>query len=116
MMKKMYLFIMIIILLSTFVFAAAWDTDGVITIGSGTTADNVTLSNNVYGIYATPTDNTTYSAATMNTLGTKKYGGASDSTVIYYSDCANTPCGTGENAPNLTGSSSDFSGWTELGK
>ena len=117
MVKKLYdLTLLLIFIFVASVAFAGWDTDGIITIGSGTTADNVTLSNNVYGLYKTPTDNTTYSAATMNILGTKIYGGASDTTKIYYKECGNSPCGTSETAPTLSGSSSDFSSWTVLGK
>jgi len=110
-------FILLLLILTTSVALAAWDTDGIIVVGD----DNVTLSKNVYADFVKPNDNTTYSAVTMNILGTRIYGGASDSTVIYYKNCTSggtKKCSSDETEPTLSNkNANDFStGWTELGE
>ncbi len=112
-MKKI-LFLSIIMLLIAYGSSMAdWQDDNV-TVGN----DNVTLSNNVRGDYITPSDNTTYSAATYNKLGTYVYGAASDMSNIKYEDCTNTPCGGSQTDPLSNGNKNDFSGndWKDVGE
>ena len=84
---------------------------------SVTVGEAITLSANVQGVYTTPGDGTTYSAATYNKLGTNVYGVASDSQKIKYKKCTSTPCGSnpGVDAPSK-GNSTDFSDWNNLGE
>ena len=103
-----------IIFVSSSVALANWgDT---VTVGD----DTVTLSNNVQGDYKKSTDNTTFSSATYNKLGTNIYGVASNSNLIRYKECDKKPCGTIDNSkdPVSSGDSGDFtgSGWSDLGE
>ena len=110
-MKKILFLSIVMLFIAYNSSIAAWQDDNV-TVGN----DNVTLSNNVRGDYKTPNDNTTYSAATYNKLGTYVYGAASDMSNIKYEDCKKTPCGDDQSDPLSSGNKNDFSGWDDVGE
>ena len=119
-MKKifvLFLAIFIMALFSTADFAAATCTDDqteTIALASGNKAD-VGLSANVVASYCS-SDGTNYAAATYNPKGVgKAYGTASDTTYVYYKDCAT---GLSETPDMSNGDSRAVSGtgWNKVGE